>query len=106
MNRSERNKVRQTPEWKDLRETIKNKQDGLDPITKKKLMKGFNLHHLDLDHDSYADLSEEKFAALNRQTHEFVHWIWRYYSKDEAVIERLLSLLQKMKEFNLVKKHP
>lgn len=60
-----------------------------------------NLHHKDLNPDHYKDLEDEShFVMLNKQTHEAVHWLWRYYEKDPEIITRLEKLLNEMKEIN------
>ena len=69
-----------------------NKQKGIDPITKHKLYKGWNLHHrhVTADTDEYQDISnEEHYVCFNKQTHEFLHWLYRYWKKDPEILERL-----------------
>ena len=69
-----------------------NKQKGIDPITKHKLYKGWNLHHrhVTADTDEYQDISnEEHYVCLNKQTHEFLHWLYRYWKNDPEILERL-----------------
>ena len=69
-----------------------NKQKGIDPITKHKLYKGWNLHHrhVSADTDEYQDISnEEHYICLNKQTHEFLHWLYRYWKNDPEILKRL-----------------
>lgn len=69
-----------------------NKQKGIDPITKHKLYKGWNLHHrhVTADTDEYQDISnEEHYVCLNKQTHEFLHWLYRYWKNDPEILKRL-----------------
>ena len=37
---------------------------------------------------------------LNKDTHEFLHWLYRVWRKDKKVIERLEYVLNKMEEYN------
>ena len=51
--------------------------DNKDPITGRKLVKGFNLHHRRLtnDMDVYRDISNaDMFRPLNPATHDAVHF--------------------------------
>ena len=52
--------------------------NGIDVITGKPLRKGWQLHHLDMELERYANLNPEKFICVNRQTHEMIHWVFRY----------------------------
>jgi hypothetical protein len=74
---------RRTKIWKDFRKKMKEKQNGIDPITGTKLTKTANLHHrYFVDSDHYTDLSDEDdFIFINKQTHDNVHWILRYIKK-------------------------
>jgi hypothetical protein len=96
-------KFRQTAEWKNFRKLMFSKSGKVDRITQKPLHKGWQLHHLLLDETKYSELNEENFICLNRQTHETIHWIFRYYVKDPAIIDRLREIMQKMKEINIDK---
>ena len=51
---------------------------------------------MDLNPDNYDKLIKENFVPLNMQSHEFIHWIYNYYRKDKDVINRLLTILEKM----------
>lgn len=94
-------KFRQSAKWKKFRHFINVKQKGLDFITHKKLLKGANLHHMDLRAENYEDLSNpDNFIFLNKQMHSVVHDLYRYYEKDEGVLDRLKIVLDKMKEIN------
>ena len=93
-------KFRQSKEWKEFRKRIFNKQDGKDIITGKKLYKGYNVHHLDMSEANYDKLIEENFVALNKQTHEALHFLFRYYQKDHTILDRLKTVLDIMKELN------
>ena len=93
-------KFRQSKEWKEFRKKVFDKQDGKDIITGKKLYKGYNTHHLDMSAENYDKLIEENFVALNKQTHETVHTLFRYYQKDPNILDRLKEVLDRMKELN------
>lgn len=95
MTQKEKTKFRSTPKWKKFRLFMKNKQQ-VDAVTKKCLYKGWNLHHLDERH--YDDLNPEKFACLNRMTHDVVHWLERYDNYEE-ICQNLITLIRKMKEY-------
>ena len=93
-------KFRKSKEWKEFRKRIFDKQDGKDTITGKKLYKGYNVHHLDMSEANYDKLTEENFVALNKQTHEALHFLFRYYQKDPAILDRLKTVLDRMNELN------
>lgn len=93
-------KFRQTKEWKEFRKKIFDKQDGKDAITGKKLYKGYNVHHLDMSEDNYDRLIEENFIAVNKNTHETLHFLFRYYKNDKGVLNRIKQVLEKMTELN------
>lgn len=93
-------KFRQTKEWKEFRKRIFNKQDGKDIITGKKLYKGYNLHHCDMSAENYDKLIEKNFVAVNKQTHETIHTLFRYYQKDPTILDRLKTVLDRMNELN------
>ena len=93
-------KFRATKEWKEFRKRIFDKQDGKDIITGKKLYKGYNLHHCDMSEANYDKLIEENFVALNKQTHEVLHFLFRYYQKDHTILDRLKTVLDRMNELN------
>lgn len=96
----------QSKAWKDFRKKVFDKQNGLDIITKKKLRKGFIVHHLNtnIKERDYTDLSNiDDFIAINKSTHEIIHGIFRYYHNDKEVLTRYKRFLDKMEEyFNVV----
>lgn len=70
-------KFRTSKNWKDFRKMIMNLYDNKDPITGRKLYKGFNLHHRVLTNDMnvYRDISNpDMFRPLNKAVHEAVHF--------------------------------
>lgn len=93
-------KFRQRKCWKDFREHMKEVSENRDFITKSKLYKTWNLHHLDPEH--YETLEDERFVALNSMTHDFVEWLYKYYRKDIGVITRLVQVLQRMKDYEVL----
>ena len=69
-------------------------QKGIDPITRKKIIKGCNLHHLDLREANYNSLDDEtRFILLNKHTHEMIHFLYNYWVKDKEIVNRIEDLL-------------
>ena len=93
-------KFRRSKEWREFRIKIAEKQDKKDIITGKPLRKCYNCHHLDMSAENYDQLTEENFIAVNKQTHEALHFLFRYYQKDTTVLDRLKTVLDIMKELN------
>lgn len=95
-----KSKFRATSKWKKFKKTLKEQRQR-DEITLRPLRKAWNLHHINLDPSKYEDLrDEESFACLNKQTHQVVHFLYRYYCEDPEIISRLEALLNKMKALN------
>ena len=73
---------RQSKTWKEFRKSIMLSQKGLDPLTRRKVLKRANLHHrlINLqDIEKYKDISNpDNFVLLNKEQHEIVHRILRY----------------------------
>ena len=70
-----------------------------DYITGRRLVKGFNVHHLKTDQDSenYCDIShDEEFIPLNSYCHKMLHYLFIYYQKDPTVMDRIKEILDKM----------
>lgn len=87
-------KFRSSKIWQSFRKLKMNEQKGIDPITKKKLYKGWNLHHrhVTADTDEYQDISNpEHYVCLNYETHQMLHWLYRYWKKDKDVIKRIIE---------------
>lgn len=95
-----KSKFRQSKEWRAFRVKIAEKQDKKDIITGKPLRKGYNCHHLNMDADNYDKLIEENFIAVNKNTHETLHFLFRYYKNDKDVLDRIKQILDKMVELN------
>ena len=99
-NSDKKSKFRQSKEWKEFRKRIFDKQDGKDIITGKKLYKGYSVHHLDMSTENYDQLIEENFIAVNKQTHETIHTLFRYFQKDPNILDRFKEVLDRMNELN------
>ncbi len=98
MNESQKKKrnFRQSKIWKIFRHEKNVEQNGIDPITNKKLTKGANLHHRNLAAEDYTDLTNKKdFVMLNHATHEFLHWLYRYWKTDPDILMRIENELQR-----------
>lgn len=99
---SKKDKVRKSKEWKELRE-LKLKEQKLDPITGKKILKGANCHHKCLDVEQYDNLSPERFVLLNRQTHRVLHWVYgdeRHHKDWKSILKGLQELCEDMDKYN------
>lgn len=98
MNNSQKKKrnFRASKKWKEFRHKIYIKQKGIDPITRKKLIKGCNLHHRNLSEDEYENITDDNdFVMLNKQTHEFCHWLHKYWKNDPDILGRIEEELNK-----------
>ena len=99
MNMNERSKFRRSEAWKKLRAKCRL-HTSVDFITKKPLEKTWNLHHLDLNVQRYDQIdSLERFMPLNKKTHEIIHELFKWYSKDRKVLDRIKLTLDKMEEY-------
>lgn len=101
MNDSQKKKrnFRQSKKWRDFRHKKNVEQKGIDPITKKKLCKGSNLHHRNLNADEYENIENtDDFVMMNHATHEALHWIYRYYKTDKEILTRIKEELDKWHE--------
>ena len=92
---------RRTKTWKEWRQQIADGQNGKDAITGKRLSKMFHCHHLDMSAENYDKLIEENFICLNKQMHDTVHILFRYYAKDPSILEKLEKILDRMNELNI-----
>lgn len=91
-NQKKKRSFRNSKKWKDFRKNKMLKQNNLDPITKSKLNGRWNLHHKNLKTEDYENLNDEElFIALNKTTHDVIHWCLTYIKKtrDMSVIDRL-----------------
>ena len=88
-------KFRQSVEWKNFRKEMMVKQNGMDPITHRKLTKHFHCHHQDYNPTNYKNLNPEHFVCLNAQMHKLVHLItngMKHYGGKEF-LDRLLAII-------------
>ena len=101
MNEAQKKKrnFRKRKAWKDFKAKKKKECGGLDLITLSKLGKRWELHHEDLREENYEVLNDN-FLPCNNQTHEMIHWLYRYYVKDPEIIDRLVAEMIKMKAIN------
>ena len=101
MNEAQRKKrnFRARKVWKLFKLRKKKECGGIDLITLSKLGKRFELHHEDLREENYEKLNDN-FLPCNNQTHEMIHWLYRYYVKDPGIIDRLKAEMEKMKAIN------
>ena len=99
MNKTQKEKrnFRASKVWKAFRKQKMNEQKSIDPITKKKLRKFWNLHHrhVSADIDEYQDISNpEHYVCLNSATHDALHWLYRYWKDDPEIIDRIVKELE------------
>ena len=96
MNFNERKKAfRKSKTWKDFTKELKAERK-VDALTLAKLRKGSLSHHLDLNPDNYEKLDKANFECQNMKSHDDVHFMYMYYKKDPAIIDRLKDILHKM----------
>ena len=96
MNFNEQKKAfRKSKVWKDFTKELKEERK-VDALTLAKLRKGSLSHHLDLNPDNYEKLDKTNFECLNMKSHDVVHFMYNYYKKDLAIIDRLKAILDKM----------
>ena len=97
LTQSEKKKFRMSAAWKKFRQHMKKITNGIDWITKLPLTKTWNLHHLDMRDKNYKDLSDiTKFMPLNKDTHEFIHWLYYLWRKDAGILTRIECVLFSM----------
>lgn len=97
-----KNRVRKSPEWKELRQK-KLKEQKTDPITGKPIRKGANLHHRCLDVNQYGNLEEDRFVLLNRNSHELLHMIYgdeRHRKDWRTIVDNLIEQCELMDKYN------
>jgi len=95
MNGKEKQKFRNSKTWKEFKKKI-DKLQPVDQLTRKKLSKRHQLHHLDLNPDNYEKLLQENFLNLNPESHKIIHWVYSRYIKDPAIIERMTDIIKAM----------
>lgn len=96
---NKKSKFRGSNEWKNFRNKMKNEHNK-DFITGRPLLKGWNLHHLDLDGEHYEDINnEDNFICLNKTSHKVLHWLYRYKNWREVLYNIHLAL-ERMERIN------
>lgn len=99
VDQTAKTKFRRSPEWKKLRNQVKEEQK-FDPITGKPLSTTYNLHHRNCNPDRYFDISDrEKFIGVNSTTHDVLHYFWgdsRYRKDWRTMVMKLIHELKKM----------
>lgn len=96
---NKKEKFRKSKEWKEFRGHMAKLFNHRDYITGRRLVKGFNVHHLrtDQDSDNYCDIShDDEFIPLNSYCHKMLHYLFIYYQKDPTVMDRIKEILDKM----------
>lgn len=101
MTAEEKQKFRRSTRWSNFRQKMRRRYNKQDALTHKSLLRDWNLHHLDMNDKHYMDLSkEDKFLPLNKDTHKFVHWFFRFYRHDPGIIQRLEAIMKLMIMYN------
>lgn len=95
-----KSKLRQTKEWRQFRIDIEDYYDGIDYLTHKKLLKGWNNHHMDMRVENYCNLVVDRFRPFNKSSHDLIHVLYRYYIKEPEILERLKEILDDMIRMN------
>lgn len=99
MTKTEKYNFRMSSKWKRFRLKLKKLSNYVDAITKRPLTKAWNLHHCDLRDKHYTDISNPgRFVPLNKDTHDFIHWLYKLWCKDKKIISRLEGLMYYMYE--------
>ena len=96
---NQKEKFRKSKEWKEFRGRMAKLFNHRDYITGRKLVKGFNVHHLrtEQDAENYCDISnEEEFIPLNSYCHKMLHYLFIFYQKDKTIMNRIREILDKM----------
>jgi len=101
MNNKEKQQFRRSTVWSRFRQKLRLMFDKKDYLTNEPLLRDWNLHHLDMNDKHYTDLSNTgKFIPVNRETHKFIHWLFRYYRHDKDVMRRLKFIMDMMLLYN------
>lgn len=94
-----KSKLRTTKEWRQFRIDIEDYYE-IDQLTHKKLLKGWNNHHMDMRVENYDKLIIERFRPFNKSSHDLIHVLYRYYEKDPDILTRLKNILDDMVRMN------
>ena len=106
-NAKAKSKFRRSSIWTNFRRRLRYRRK-FDEITLQPLRSGFVVHHMrtvgsrgESDPATYEDTSDEsKFRCYSKMTHKLLHYIFPYFLKDEAIIDRLRADLEEMKRLN------
>ena len=101
---NQKEKFRKSKEWKQFRSDMAVLFQHRDYITGKRLVKGFNVHHLktELTESDYCDISnKDDYIPLNSGCHKMLHYLFTYYKKDKSILKRLVEVLDKMCELQM-----
>lgn len=91
-------KFRRTAKWKNFRKMLKKKRK-VDFVTQKPLLKGFQVHHANMQLGMYNVLDEDEYYTLSKTSHEVVHWLFRYTDWRD-MLNRLYTILEHMERVN------
>lgn len=103
-----REEFRKSDAWKEFRQKMYDMYRGMDAITGEPLKEDWNLHHLNLKHSEYTNISnKDNFRPLNKDTHSKVHEYYGDITKDRNKVFdnplvqcRFEEVLDKMEELN------
>ena len=91
-------KFRASAPWKKWKCFIKKFYGNKDFITLKPLLKKWQCHHEDLRPENYTNISDpNRFKPFNMQTHDVIHWLYRYFKDDPEILDRIKAELESMK---------
>lgn len=101
MRYQDRNEFRKSEEWRNFRNQKAEEQEYKDYITGQPLQENWNLHHLDLNHSHYFDISDKThFVCLNKKQHNEIHRLFLLDWKNMKLDEKTVIILTKMDELN------
>lgn len=106
MTEAQKKKFRFSNPWRTFRLVIKKERLFKDYVTGEKLLKTWQLHHLNLDDRQYTNLTKHAhFMPLNKDTHKVIHWLYRYYKRDRYFLVRIKEVLDYMLTITEESKH-
>lgn len=101
MTESEKILFRQSKEWQNFRTRIAENQNNLDYVTCEPLKPDYNCHHCCMVNSEYKNLVEDRFVAVNHDTHARIHELfkpgWEENIKEDSPFFKVLT---KMSELN------
>lgn len=98
----EKEEVRKTKEWLELKCFCAHRQDMRDPLTDMPLNTNANLHHRDFHDENYGNFNSDNFVLLNQLSHKVLHTILAIMHRrgPEVVINFLLDEYKKHEKLN------